>query len=50
MIGVWIIIGGIRIGVMEFVGDVVKDYIITSGRKNDVVVLGVVIWGCVVNR
>lgn len=50
MTGAWIITGGTRTGVMEFVGDAVKDHIITSGRKNDVVVLGVATWGCVANR
>ncbi|XP_061196286.1 transient receptor potential cation channel subfamily M member-like 2 [Saccostrea echinata] len=46
----WIITGGTRTGVMEFVGDAVKDHIITTGRKNDVVVLGIATWGCVANR
>nr|XP_022319514.1 transient receptor potential cation channel subfamily M member 5-like [Crassostrea virginica] len=46
----WIITGGTRTGVMEFVGDAVKDHIITTGRKNDVVVLGMATWGCVANR
>lgn len=50
MAGAWIITGGTRTGLMEFVGDAVKDHIITSGRKNDVVVLGVATWGCVANR
>lgn len=31
-------------------GDVVKDYNFSWECKNDVVVLGVVFWGCVVNR
>lgn len=35
---------------MEFVGDAVKDHIITTGRKNDVVVIGMATWGCVANR
>ena len=50
LIGAWIITGGTRTGVMEFVGDAVKDHIITTGRKNDVVVLGMATWGCVANR
>ena len=50
LIGAWIITGGTRTGVMELVGDAVKDHIITTGRKNDVVVLGMAFWGCVANR
>ena len=50
LIGALIITGGTRTGVMELVGDAVKDHIITTGRKNDVVVLGMASLGCVANR
>ena len=42
--------GGIRTGLIEIVGDAVKDHIITTGHRNDLVVLGMANWGRVANR
>ncbi|KAK3091596.1 hypothetical protein FSP39_021023 [Pinctada imbricata] len=46
----WIITGGSKSGVMEFVGDAVRDHRITSGRTQDVVAIGIATWGMVANR
>ncbi|GFO31362.1 transient receptor potential cation channel subfamily m member 2-like [Plakobranchus ocellatus] len=50
--GAWIITGGTASGVMEFVGEAVRDHITITGRGSQVpcVALGIVTWGCVANR
>ena len=50
IVDAWIITGGSKSGVMEFVGDAVRDHRITSGKKEDVVALGIATWGMVANR
>ncbi|XP_005091977.2 transient receptor potential cation channel subfamily M member-like 2 [Aplysia californica] len=49
--GAWIITGGTATGVMEFVGEAVRDHITVSGRgREECVALGVATWGCVANK
>ena len=49
--GAWIITGGTATGVMQFVGEAVRDHLITLGSNDkSVVALGIASWGCVANR
>lgn len=49
--GAWIITGGTATGVMEFVGEAVRDHILTAGNQDkNVVAIGVATWGIVANR
>lgn len=49
--GAWIITGGTATGVMQFVGEAVRDHLITLGSNdNKVVALGIATWGCIANR
>ncbi|KAI8729644.1 transient receptor potential cation channel subfamily M member 2 [Biomphalaria glabrata] len=50
--GAWIITGGTKSGVMEFVGEAVKDHMTIKGSSSDdiLVALGVVTWGIVGNK
>ncbi len=49
--GAWIVTGGTSTGVMEFVGDAVKDFMLQSGSSDQhVVALGIATWGIVDNR
>ena len=49
--GAWIITGGTATGVMQFVGEAVRDHLITLGSQDKTVVaLGIASWGCVANR
>ncbi|GFO31372.1 transient receptor potential cation channel subfamily m member 2 [Plakobranchus ocellatus] len=49
--GAWIISGGTASGVMEFVGEAVRDHTTKSGAASPVpcVALGIATWGCVAN-
>ena len=50
-LGAWIITGGTATGVMQFVGEAVRDHMITLGSNDKTVVaLGIASWGCVANR
>ena len=50
-LGAWIITGGTSTGVMEFVGDAVKDFQLQAGStEQQVVALGIATWGIVDNR
>ena len=50
-VGAWIITGGTNAGVMEFVGEAVKDHMLTTGSsKQKVVALGIATWGIVDNK
>lgn len=46
----WIITGGTNSGVREFVGQAVRDHIITHGTRDNVVCLGIPSWGALKNR
>ncbi|KAI8729643.1 transient receptor potential cation channel subfamily M member 5 [Biomphalaria glabrata] len=50
--GAWIITGGTATGVMEFVGEAVRDHMtVRSGNHEDMcVALGIATWGCVANN
>ncbi|XP_053387178.1 transient receptor potential cation channel subfamily M member 2-like isoform X2 [Mercenaria mercenaria] len=49
--GAWIITGGTATGVMQFVGEAVRDHLITLGSsENNIVALGIATWGCIANR
>lgn len=49
--GAWIITGGTATGVMQFVGEAVRDHLITLGSNdNNIVALGMATWGCIANR
>lgn len=49
--GAWIITGGTATGVMQFVGEAVRDHLITLGSNdNNIVALGIATWGCIANR
>lgn len=49
--GAWIITGGTGTGVMQFVGEAVKEYQLSSGgSKGQVVALGIATWGIVDNK
>ena len=51
IIGAWIITGGTSTGVMEFVGEAVKDFHLQSGSaEQQVVALGIATWGIVDNK
>lgn len=52
LLGAWIITGGTASGVMEFVGEAVRDHMTVRGRSNDesCVALGIAPWGCVANN
>ncbi|CAC5368004.1 TRPM3 [Mytilus coruscus] len=45
--GAWIVTGGTGTGVMEFVGEAVRDHFITFGKRDNIVALGVPTWGAV---
>lgn len=47
IIGVWIFIGGVNIGVICYVGDVLKDYVFKFWGK--ICIIGIVFWGIVEN-
>ena len=49
--GAWIISGGTTTGVMEVVGEAVRDHVTAFGsRDNHVIALGIATWGYVANR
>ena len=49
--GAWIVTGGTNAGVMEFVGEAVKEHMLTTGSSDGkVVALGIASWGIVDNR
>ncbi|ESO89164.1 hypothetical protein LOTGIDRAFT_229069 [Lottia gigantea] len=50
--GAWIVTGGTAAGVMEFVGEAVRDHIFSTGNpeQNRVVALGIATWGVINNR
>ena len=49
--GAWIVTGGTNAGVMEFVGEAVKEHMLTAGRsEQQVVALGIATWGIVEER
>ena len=49
--GAWIITGGSNAGVMEFVGEAVKEYMLTQGViEQQIVALGIATWGIVDNK
>ncbi|XP_069123673.1 transient receptor potential cation channel subfamily M member-like 2 isoform X2 [Argopecten irradians] len=48
--GAWIITGGTHTGVMEIVGEGIREYILTYGKQKDIVCLGVPLWGIIANR
>ena len=49
--GAWIITGGTATGVMQLVGEALRDHLITLGSNDkSVVALGIASWGCVANR
>ena len=49
--GAWIITGGTNTGVMAFVGEAVRDHMLTTGAsEQNVVALGIATWGIVDNK
>ena len=49
--GAWIVTGGTATGVMEFVGEAVKEHTMTTGGSGQkIVALGIVTWGIVDNK
>lgn len=49
--GAWIITGGTATGVMQFVGEAVRDHLLTLGTNDkNIVALGIATWGCIANR
>lgn len=48
IIGVWILIGGVNIGVVKYVGDVFKEYVFRLFWK--ICIIGIVLWGVIENR
>ena len=49
--GAWIVTGGTNAGVMEFVGEALKEYVLTEGViEQPVVALGIATWGIVDNK
>lgn len=50
LIGVWIFIGGIYYGLMKYIGEVVRDNIISRSSEENIVVIGIAVWGMVFNR
>ncbi|XP_050394392.2 transient receptor potential cation channel subfamily M member 2 [Patella vulgata] len=50
--GAWIVTGGTAAGVMEFVGEAVRDHIFSTGNpeQNRVVALGIASWGVISNN
>ena len=50
--GAWIITGGTASGVMEFVGEALRDHMAISsmGSQMPCVALGIAVWGCVANN
>ena len=50
-IGAWITTWGNKRGVMELVGDAVREYNLETGTsKRQIVLVGIVSWGLVANR
>jgi hypothetical protein len=48
--GAWIITGGTNAGVMEFVGEAVRDFSLSSGAvEQKVVAVGIATWGIIDN-
>lgn len=47
--GAWIVTGGTNAGVMEFVGEAVRDHMLTT-TEQQVVALGVATWGIIDNK
>ena len=45
--GAWIVTGGTGTGVMDFVGDAVRDHLITFSKRDNIVALGIPTWGAV---
>ena len=49
--GAWIITGGTQTGVMQFVGEAVRDYMLQSGNyEQKLVVIGIAVLGRIANR
>jgi len=49
--GAWIITGGTQTGVMQFVGEAVRDYMLQSGNyEQRLVVIGIAVLGRIANR
>ena len=46
----WIVTGGTKAGVMEIVGEAVRDYHLQNGSAKQIVVVGIAVWGIVANR
>jgi transient receptor potential cation channel subfamily M protein 2 len=46
----WIITGGMSAGVMEFIGQAVKEHVETSGDETNIVAIGIASWGAVANN
>jgi len=49
--GAWIITGGTQTGVMQFVGEAVRDYMLQSGNyEQRLVVIGIAVLGRIANH
>ena len=49
--GAWIITGGTQTGVMQFVGEAARDYMLQSGNyEQQLVVIGIAVLGRIANR
>jgi len=50
-VGAWIITGGTQTGVMQFVGEAVRDYMLQSGNyEQRLVVIGIAVLGRIANH
>ena len=47
MVDAWIVAGG---GVLEFVGNAVRNHTVACGMRKPIIVIGIVPWGCVSNN
>jgi len=51
MAGAWIITGGTQTGVMQFVGEAAREYMLQSGNyEQQLVVIGISVLGRIANR
>ena len=51
IIDAWIVTGGTNAGVMQFVGEAIKEHAVTQGSmEKEIVALGIAPWGVVRNK
>jgi len=50
LIGAWIVSGGTHAGVMQHVGEAVRNHTLAQGNKKPITAIGIASWGCISNR